>query len=160
MLLAVLASTVSSNSAIANSLSKSKPTKQIRTLFYGLSQAFASSTSAGIRFIEDNNYPGAVFSKSSQWEESKDNLISVNFRMNVVPKIATIEKDFEWKVSPSFGESCWNPKFDNRNPKGRHYIVTVIETRYSDGAQTGKEIADVHVSELNGKFYFWWSICG
>ena len=160
VLILALVSSLSPTAAEANVSSKSKQAAQIRTLFYNYTQSFSVSTAAGIKFIEKYNYPNSVFLKSDEWQMSKDSLISENYRESAIPNLSTIQEDKNWKIQPG-GSSCWNPRFDNTTPKGKHYIVTVNFKYYKNGeVMDYSGPSDVHVSVLNNKYYIWISICG
>ena len=160
LLILALASSTIPTSAEASSSSKSKQAAQIRTLFYNYSQSYARSTADGIKYIEKNSYPNSVFLNSDEWQMSKDALISRQYRESAVPNLSTIQEDKYWKVTPG-GEGCWDPRFDNKTPKGKHYIVTVDFKNYSDGNLLDSSgPSDVHVSLLNNKYYLWIGICG
>jgi hypothetical protein len=160
LLVLALASSVIPSPAQANTSSKSKVAAQIRTLFYNYSQSYVQSTVAGIKYTEKYNYPNSVVINSEEWQMSKEALISQQYRESAVPNLSTIQEDKNWKVTPS-SNTCWDPRFDNKTPKGKHYIVTVNFKQYSEGSLLDTSgPADVHVSVLNNKYYFWIGICG
>ena len=160
LLVLALASSAIPTSAEANISSKSKVASQIRTLFYNHTQSYIKSTSDGIKYTEKHNYPNSVVINSDEWQMSKESLISRQYRESAVPNLSTIQEDKNWKITPS-SSSCWDPRFDNKTPKGKHYIVTVNFKAYSEGSLLDTSgPSDVHVSVLNNKYYFWQSICG
>ena len=160
LLILALASSTIPAAADASSSSKSKQAAQIRTLFYNYTQSYARSTEDGIKYIEKHSYPNSVFLNSDDWQMSKDELILRQYRESAVPNLSTIQEDKNWKVAPG-EKGCWDPRFENKTPKGKHYIVTVNFKNYAYGNLLDSSgPSDVHVSLLNNKYYLWIGICG
>lgn len=127
---------------------------QIRKLFYDQNQASAASTSAFISYVKSHNYPGVVQSNSSEWASWAIKLKEVNFKKISTPDLSTIDLDPNWKWVAG---NC-HPAMKSK-PKGTTYIVTIDQTISTDYEAPVSSKADVHVTILNGKAYFYQTIC-
>lgn len=127
---------------------------QIRKLFYDSSQAFGVSTQNGINFIKSHNYPGVVQMSSPLWKKWESDLVSINWKLNEVPDLNTIDKDPSWK----WGAGNCHPAM-KAPPKGDTYIVSLNITSSSDYEAATNGRSDVHVTIYKGKAYYYYTIC-
>lgn len=121
----------------------------VRRFYYDGSQAFQTSTAAGIAFHEAHNYPGFADMKSAAWKAQQKNNADGELTLQTVPVLTTVSPDPTWTLTK--GE-C-NAAFPTP-PKGRTFIVSVDQTAVFNGfSDTSK--ADVHVTFLDGKLFHW-----
>jgi len=126
---------------------------QIRKLYYDFNQSFRN-TADGIAFIESHNYPGVLQQTSSSWASYKQQWIDGGITESLSPDLTTVDLDKSWKWTAG---PC-HPAMRSA-PKGSTYIVTVTAHLFDSSGGQSTNQSDVHVTILNGKAYFYQSIC-
>jgi hypothetical protein len=127
----------------------SELTSLVRSLWYEYSQATESELR--FRFIRENNFPGAFDMKSPEWKNSEQEQTEFyNYwdsweRTNAIPDLDSIAPDQSWELAGGKCDAAWNPPKD-----ARFYIVTL---------KIDKQPQDVHVGYLDGRLYFFISVC-
>ena len=126
-----------------------------RTLYYNETQAFAKSTADGLAFDQANNYPGEFDTTGAAWAHGVAQLAASGIKTSAVPDLTTLSPTPTWTVP---GSTCNAP--GTTPPKGRTFIVTINESNTYTTYLPDSSKADVHVTLLDGKLYFYVPYCG
>lgn len=127
----------------------------VRTLYYNETQAFNSSSAAGVAFIAANDYPGVFDTTSAAWNTGSTLWTDNSVTEADVPDVSTIQPDPAWLLSVtkcSVAQSKPSP--------GRTYILTVESTQSQRGYAPETQKVQSHVTLEDGKMYFYMDMCG
>lgn len=119
----------------------------VRTFYYDSTQAYVTSTEAGLKFDEENVYPAFLDAKAKGWLSFKASSLEGKRGMSTVPALTTISPDPTWV--PQAGP-C-NAKMKTP-PAGRTFVVSVDSSDTWNGYKEASK-ADVHVTFLDGRLY-------
>ena len=126
---------------------------QIRKFYDEANRAF-QTTSGGLKFLESHNYPNAFLQKSKQWATAKQEWNSSGITQTITPDMNTVDIDSKWKLS----KGLCNPAMKSP-PKGTTYKLAVeVKLRYKTGSPETYN-ANVHLTILNAKVFFYYPIC-
>lgn len=126
-----------------NDVSLEDAKKGIRALFYDYSQACGVSEERCLEFFKEHNYPTIYDFSSPEVEVALQNF-GTDFASYGTPDLDTVQEDPEWTYPESL--PCDPVSISTTTPpEGKTFIVT------SGGY-------DVHVTHLEGKFYFYQSL--
>jgi len=126
----------------------------VRKFYYDRTQAYNTSTEAGIAWDVANNYPGAFDMSSAAWAEGIAPYIEAKATDTVVPNLDTLSPDPTWLLSATKCNAASTTPFP-----GRTFVVTVDGTTTYNGFSNAAK-SDVHLTLLKGKLYDYIGYCG
>jgi hypothetical protein len=130
----------------------------VRTLFYGESQAYQNSLTAGQAYDLAHDYPGSVGPRRFLACSATFNAQYPGATASFVPEIDTLAPDPLW-VGPPQGKGEVDWLFAGQKPNGETYILTLDTTwTTAAGAQSASK-DQVHVTIWNGVAYFYVTAC-
>lgn len=127
----------------------------VRKLYYNYTQAYLQGTEQGLAFTRKNNYPRLFDTNSPSWIAAETLLVDLGYYDSVVPRLNTLIADPQWRVSAT---NCSSRP--TKPLRGETFLVTVKVTwGYTSTSERYSDSADVHVTILKNKAYFYFPLC-